>query len=160
MAALGLNKLQQGAVKTGETIPAFTLTLFDGYTLPNKKTISLDDFKGKVVVLNFWASWCIPCEDEAAPLEAAWQAYKSSDKVVFLGIDYLDSEAPARTFLTKYGVSYANGPDLQGSISKIFRTTGVPETYIISPDGKLVASQIGPFTSEAQIRALIDPLIK
>src|SRR6187402_3202736 len=94
ISAFGLTKLQQGAVKTGESIPAFSMTLYDGYDLQGKKNFALNDFKGQVVVLNFWASWCIPCEDEAAPLEAAWQFYKPTGKVVFLGIDHLDSETP------------------------------------------------------------------
>lgn len=160
ISALGLSRLQQGAVKTGEVIPNFALTLFDGYQLNDQKSVSLNELKGQVVVLNFWASWCIPCEDEAAPLEAAWKFYQPTGKVVFLGVDHLDSETPARAFLTRYAVSYPNGPDLQGSIAKLFRTSGVPETYIVDQNGKLVASQIGPFTSEAQIRALIDPLLK
>lgn len=160
VAALGLTKLQQGAVKVGDAIPNFTLTLFDGYNLQDKKQVSLADLKGQVVVINFWASWCIPCEQEAAPLEAAWKSYEPAGKVVFLGVDYVDTESNARDYLTKFGVSYANGPDLQTRISPIFRISGVPETYIVDQNGKLVASQIGPFTSEAQIRALIDPLLK
>ena len=157
---LGLKKTQQGAVQTGDTISSFNLTFFDGYNHQNKKDVSLADLRGKVVVINFWASWCIPCEQEAAPLESAWQFYGPTDKVVFLGVDYVDTEPEARGYLTKFGVSYPNGPDLQTHISQMFRISGVPETYIVDQNGKLAASQIGPFTSEAQIRALIDPLLK
>ena len=160
MAALGLSKLQQGAVKTGDTISAFNLTFFDGYTHQSKKEVSLADLKGKVVVINFWASWCIPCEQEAPALEAAWKLYEPTGNVVFLGVDYVDTEPEARTYLTKFGISYPNGPDLQTRISQMFRISGVPETYIVDQNGKLVSSQIGPFTSEAQIRDLIDPLLK
>ncbi len=86
--------------------------------------------------------------------------YEPTDKVVFLGVDYVDTEPEARTYLTKFGISYPNGPDLQTRISQMFRISGVPETYIVDQNGKLVSSQIGPFTSEAQIRDLIDPLLK
>lgn len=160
MAAFGLTKLQQGSVKSGESIPNFTLHFFDGYEHQGKKEISMADLKGKVVVLNFWASWCIPCEQEAAPLEAAWKHYSDSDKVVFIGVDYVDTETQARGYLTKFGVSYPNAPDLQTRISPLFRISGVPETYVVDQNGKLAASQIGPFTTEEQIRALIDPLLK
>lgn len=157
---MGLKKTQQGALQTGDVIPAFTLNFFDGYTHQGKPEVSLADFKGKVVVLNFWASWCIPCEQEAPELESAWKFYAPTDKVVFLGVDYVDTAPEALAYLKKFAVSYPNGPDLQTRVSQMFRISGVPETYIIDQSGKLVASQIGPFTSAAQIRALVDPLIK
>lgn len=160
MAALGLGKLQQGSAKSGETIPNFTLQFFDKYEYLGKKEISIADLKGKVVVLNFWASWCIPCEQEAAPLEAAWKYYSDSGKVVFIGVDYVDTEPEALSYLTKFGVSYPNAPDLQTRISPLFRISGVPETYVVDQNGKLAASKIGPFTTEAEIRALIDPVLK
>lgn len=160
MAAFALANLQKGAVKTGDAIPNFTLQFFNGYEHQGKKEISMADLKGKVVVLNFWASWCIPCEQEAAPLEAAWKFYESTGQVVFIGVDYVDTEAEARMYLTKFGVSYPNAPDLQTRISPLFRISGVPETYVIDQNGKLAASQIGPFTAETQIRALVDPLLK
>ena len=158
--ALGLKLTQQGNVKIGDALPAFTLKLFDGYTDQGKPEIALSNLKGKVVVLNFWASWCLPCQDEAAELESAWKFYEPTGKVVFLGVDYVDTEPEALDYLKKFGISYPNGPDLQTRISQIFRISGVPETYIVDQNGKLVASQIGPFTSEAQIHALIDPLLK
>ena len=80
--------------------------------------------------------------------------------MVFIGVDYVDTEPEARKYLKKFNISYLNGPDLQTRISQMFRIKGVPETYILDQDGKLVASQIGPFTSEAQIQAMIDPLLK
>jgi len=157
---MGLRKTQQGALKTGDSISAFNLTFFDGYNHQNKSAVSMADLKGRVVVINFWASWCIPCEQEAAELQSAWKFYEPTGKVVFLGVDYVDTEPEARNYLKKFSITYPNGPDLQTRISQMFRISGVPETYIVDQNGKLVASQIGPFTSEAQIRALIDPLIK
>lgn len=159
VVSIQLSKSQQGAVKPGEVIPAFDLTFFDQYKYENKGSVSLADLKGKVVLINFWASWCIPCEQEAAELEAAWKFYQPTGEVLFLGVDYVDTEPQALSYLQKFGISYPNGPDLQTRISQMFRTSGVPETYILDQDGKLVASKIGPFDSEAQIRAMIDPLL-
>jgi len=160
IVSLSLSRAQQGSAKPGEVIPTFNLTFFDGYRYQDQKQISLADLRGKVVLINFWASWCIPCEEEAAELEAAWKYYQPSGKVVFLGIDYVDTETQALAFLKQYGITYPNGPDLQTRISPIFRITGVPETYVVDQSGKLVLSRISPFETEEQIRQIIDPLIK
>ena len=162
VVAFGLKKSTDNAVpaQTGVAIPAFKLAVFDGYNYQGKSNFSLADFKGKVVVINFWASWCIPCEQEAAELQSAWKFYEPGGKVVFIGVDHLDTEPQALGYLAKFSITYPNGPDLQGTIAKFFRISGVPETYIVDQNGKLASSQIGPFTSEAQIRALIDPLLK
>jgi len=151
--ALGLFRSQQGPVRKGQTVPNFTLTSFDG------TTYDLADMAGKVVVLNFWASWCKPCEQEAADLEAAWQFYKDRGDVVFLGVDYVDTEPEALGYLSKFNITYPNGPDLGTRISQSFRIRGVPETYFVDQNGKLVYAQIGPFSSLTQIKGVIDPLL-
>jgi cytochrome c biogenesis protein CcmG/thiol:disulfide interchange protein DsbE len=87
-------------------------------------------------VVNFWASWCGPCIEEAPALEATWQAYKDKD-VVFIGVAYVDSDAKSRAFLEKYGITYINGPDLRTEISDAYHIKGVPETFVISPAGKV-----------------------
>ena len=148
--ALGLLRSQRGPVGVGERIPNFTLTTFEG------QQINLADLKGKVVVINFWASWCKPCEQEAADLEAAWQHYKLQNDVVFLGIDYVDTEPEALAYLNKFNISYPNGPDLGTRISQLFRIRGVPETYVIDQEGVLQFVQIGPFLSLSQIRSVVD----
>jgi cytochrome c biogenesis protein CcmG/thiol:disulfide interchange protein DsbE len=140
-------------VVIGQSVPNFTLTTFDN------QTVNLADQAGKVVLLNFWASWCIPCEDEAAELEAAWRFYQPRGDVVFLGVDYVDTEPEARAYLSKFNISYTNGPDLRTRISQAFRIKGVPETYVIDRQGKLSSAQIGPFSSLEQIKAIIDPLL-
>jgi cytochrome c biogenesis protein CcmG, thiol:disulfide interchange protein DsbE len=151
--ALGLRRAQQGPITVGDTVPNFTLTTFDG------KTINLTDLKGKVVVLNFWASWCKPCEQEAADLESAWRYYEPTGKVVFLGADYVDTEPEALAYLKRFGITYPNGPDLGTRISQAFRIRGVPETYIIDQKNVLRGVQIGPFTSLSEIQGMIDPLL-
>ncbi len=160
IVALGLRRSQQGSVRVGDTIPDFSLKFFDGYNYQGQSEVKLSDLRGKVVVINFWASWCKPCEQEAAEVEAAWKVYEPGGQVVFFGADYVDTEPEARGYLKKFAITYPNGPDLGTRISQIFRITGVPETYFIDQNGKLVYAQIGPFTSEAQIHAILDPLLK
>lgn len=160
IVALGLRRAQQGTVQPGQVIDNFTLPLFSGYELDGKNEVQFSDLRGKVVVINFWASWCKPCEQEAAELQQAWAEYEPTGKVVFLGIDYVDTEPEARVYLKKFGITFANGPDLATRISQYFRIKGVPETYFVDQDGVLQYVQVGPFSSIDQIRAQIDPLLK
>lgn len=160
IVALGLRRTQQGTVQPGQVIADFTLPLYSGYDLGGRSEVRLQDFRGQVVVINFWASWCKPCEQEAAELQQAWTEYEPTGQVVFLGIDYVDTEPEARVYLKKFGITYPNGPDLATRISQYFRIKGVPETYFIDQDGVLQYVQVGPFTSIDQIRAQIDPLLK
>ena len=159
IVALGLRRSQQGTVQPGEVIPDFSLTLFEGYTYQDKTQVQFSELRGKVVVINFWASWCKPCEQEAADLEAAWRHYQPTGEVVFLGIDYVDTEPEARGYLTKFDITYPNGPDLATKISQFFRIKGVPETYFIDRNGVLQYIQVGPFSSEEQIRQQVDKLL-
>jgi len=151
-----LNKRQQGTVQPGDQIPDFTLPLFSGYEYEGQSEVKLSDFRGKLVVLNFWASWCKPCEQEAAELEEAWKTYEDSGKVVFLGADYVDTEPEARAYLKKFGITYYNGPDMGTRISQLFRIRGVPETYFIDPDGVLYYVKVGPFLSVDEITSIIE----
>ena len=149
---VGLIRTQEGPIGVGDRVPDLTLTTFDG------ELISFKDLAGDVVVINFWASWCKPCEQEAAELEQAYQIYKD-EGVVFLGVDYVDTETEARQYLEKFGITYPNGPDLGTRISQAFRIRGVPETYIIGPDGRLAAVKIGPYTSLEEIKRQIDGVL-
>jgi cytochrome c biogenesis protein CcmG/thiol:disulfide interchange protein DsbE len=159
VVALGLQRRQQGTVQPGQIIEDFTLPLYSGYELDGKSEVHLKDLRGKVVVINFWASWCKPCEQEAAALQQAWTEYEPTGEVIFLGVDYVDTEPEARVYLKKFGITYPNGPDLATHISQYFRTKGVPETYFIDREGVLKYVEVGPFTSVEKIRAQIDPLL-
>ena len=160
LVALGLGRRQQGTVQPREVIDDFALTFYSGYELSGKTEIKFSDLRGKVVVLNFWASWCKPCEQEAADLQQAWTEYAPTGEVVFLGVDYVDTEADARVYLKKFGITYANGADLATKISQYFRIKGVPETYFVDREGVLRYVQIGPFSGVDQIREQIDLLLK
>ena len=159
LVGMGLRRTQQGTIQPGEAIPNFDLSLYSGYGYNGRSAITLAELRGKVVLVNFWASWCKPCEQEAPALESAWKSYESTGKVAFLGVDYVDTEPAARVFMKKFGATYPNGADTGTRISQLFRIQGVPETYILDTAGVLRYVKIGPFSSADEIRALIDPLL-
>lgn len=150
----GLRRTYQGPVQLGQDFNDFTVQTFDG------QTINTDEQDGKVMLINFWASWCKPCESEAEMLQQAWQYYEPGGEVLFLGVDYVDTEPEAKASLAKFNITYPNGPDLGTKISQQFRITGVPETFIVDKSGKLTHIQIGPFNSLEEIKGLIDPLLE
>ena len=152
--AMGLRRSQQGPITIGNPVPAFELTTFDG------EQINTADYEGKLVVINFWASWCKPCEQEAAELEEVWQLYKHRDDVVFLGVNYVDIEKPAMEYLQRFAITYPNGPDLRTKVSQMFRIAGVPETYIVGKDGRLGYVKKGPFLSTGEITNAIDSILE
>lgn len=132
--------------------PDFTLTTFDGDTL------RLSEMAGQVVVLNFWSTWCISCKDEAVELELAWRDFKDQN-VAFVGVDYLDQEPLNLQWLEQYGITYPNGPDIQGRIYQSYGVTGLPETFVIDQQGNVAKVFVGPTTRAAlgaEIRKLLD----
>jgi cytochrome c biogenesis protein CcmG/thiol:disulfide interchange protein DsbE len=160
LLGLGLFRAQHPIISIGSKVPDFTLKLFDNYQYQNANQTSLASLRGKVVVVNFWASWCVTCADEAPDMEAAWQYYQPEGQVVFLGVDYTDVDSKALDFLSKYKITYPNGPDLGTRITPIFnRNIAMPETYILDQQGILRFKQIGPFQSVVEIRSAIDPLL-
>lgn len=141
-----------GAQPIGHAAPAFSLPLYDG------KSLSLADLKGKPVVVNFWASWCDPCREEAPTLEWVWEQYKGKG-VIFLGVDIWDSEPDARAFIKEFGLTYPNGADPGGAIANQYGVTGVPETYFIGKDGKVTRKFIGA-VNERQMIASIEEILR
>lgn len=116
--------------------PSFTLALFD------EGTVSLKELNGKAVLLNFWASWCVPCRAEARALESAWQKYRDRG-VVFLGVNIQDKEKDARAFMKEFGVTYLNGPDTSGKIAVDYGVWGIPESFFIDPQGRITYKHAG-----------------
>jgi len=150
---IGLFRSQQGQVAVGENAPDFELVSFEG------ETYRLSDYRGSVILVNFWASWCESCKPEARDLEEAYQYYRDRGDVLFLGVDYVDTEPEALEYLEEFGVTYPNGPDLRTEISQAFRIRGVPETFVIDQQGVIVHLQIGPYNSLQEIKSSIDPLL-
>ena len=117
-------------------------------TLDGEGEIRLSDYRGKAVVLNFWASWCEPCKDEAPLLEEAWQRYRDEGLVV-LGIDAQDFRSDAKQFVERYELTYPIAYDGNGASLGRFGNTGFPETWFLGRDGRLVGEHIvGPFDQE------------
>ncbi|TMF01879.1 MAG: TlpA family protein disulfide reductase [Chloroflexi bacterium] len=112
--------------------PDFSLGLFDGSTFILSDALNT----GKPIVVNFWASWCGPCADEAPVIQDAFR--RTGDKFIFVGIDVQDTDADAQAFMRKYGLTYLNGSGNAGPISVQYGMRGVPETYFIAPDGRLI----------------------
>ncbi len=131
--------------------PDFSFETFDG------RSLSLSDLRDKVVMIDFWASWCPPCRREAPELEAVYKEY-SSKGVEFVGIDIWDDETDARAFLKRYGVTYPNGLDVGGVITIDYGVTGIPEKYFIDQSGQLLRKFVGPVDAHA-LRSLLDGLL-
>jgi cytochrome c biogenesis protein CcmG/thiol:disulfide interchange protein DsbE len=158
--AISLNRSQRGTVQPGDRIQDFDMAFFSGYEFEGRSQISLSELRGRVLLINFWASWCKPCEQEAADLRQTWAYYQDRGDVLFIGVDYVDTEPEAREYLKKFGIVFPNGPDVGTRISQQFRIKGVPESYFVDKNGVLRYVQVGPFASEEQIRAIIEPLLQ
>lgn len=146
----GLAKAQQQPVSAGKA-PDFTLTSFDG------RTYTLSNLQGKVVIINFWASWCPPCRQEAAYLEQTWRKYKDQG-VVFIGVDYVDTEKAALAYIKEFDITYFNGPDVGTRVAQAYNIKGVPETYFVAKNGELRGNNIGPLFAP-QLDNKIDELL-
>lgn len=128
--------------------PDFTMETYDG------DTITLSDLRGQVVVINFWASWCAPCAEEAPDLQQAWVDYQDQG-VMFIGVDYVDSEAKGLEYIERFGITYPNGADLGTKISDAYHIRGVPETFVVNGEGEITFFAMKPL-SYNELAAEID----
>ena len=126
----------------GKPAAPFTLATFDG------GQVSLEALRGRVVVVNFWASWCYPaCYEEEPALARAWETYKDRG-VMMIGINIQDKEEPAKKFLTQFGHTFPNAPDPAGRVSVDYGVYGVPETFFIDRAGRVRWKQVGAVTEQ------------
>jgi cytochrome c biogenesis protein CcmG/thiol:disulfide interchange protein DsbE len=134
---------QQHAPPVGAIAPAFTLHRLDG-----SGDVSLASFRGRPFVLNFWASWCIPCKGEAPVLEREWMRYRSRG-FVFLGVDYHDLASDARRFVAAHRLTFPMLDDGSGTVTASYGISQVPETYVVNRQGRILAHLAGPITDPA-----------
>lgn len=141
-----------GPVKTGAEAPSYAAESLDG------ERTSLAQLRGRPVLLNVWATWCHPCRQEIPALEQLHQTYGPRGlHVVGVSIDQGDQEQGIREFLQEYGASYPIWLDPDGEITTAYSTMGVPNTFLIGPDGTLLWKHVGPVTADnAELRALIE----
>ncbi|GBC87754.1 Thiol-disulfide oxidoreductase ResA [bacterium HR12] len=133
--------------------PDFTLPLLQG-----QGSVTLSDLRGRPVLLNFWASWCVACKEEAPVLAAGWRRWRD-EGVVFLGVNTQDSRSAAIAFEERYGIEYQSVVDENGSVTSAYGVTGFPETFFIDARGTIVAKYVGPLdgpTLDAYVRALLE----
>ena len=128
----GLQLSRQNAGRpTSGAAPDFALTLFDGVEF------RLNDYRGRVVLINFWASWCPPCRDEAPDLQALYDDYQA-DGLTVLGVNMLESsKQKALDFINEYDITYANGEDLGETVTNRYRVEAPPESFLIDRQGKV-----------------------
>jgi cytochrome c biogenesis protein CcmG, thiol:disulfide interchange protein DsbE len=139
----------------GHPAPDFTVTVWNGAT---GQTIHLADLKGKVVLVNFYASWCTDCTEEVPLLQQFWQQYQTRD-IVFLGIAYQDTQANSVNFLKQFGVSYPCGPTTSGTAATDYGVTGVPETVLINRTGVVVQHYTGA-VDDRTLNTALQTLVK
>ena len=137
-------------VMVEKAAPGFTLTTLDG------ESVSLDDYAGRPVVINFWATWCVPCKQEHPLLQRAPDLYP---QVAFLGVVYQDDARKAARYLQRDPVDYPQLVDPGSRTAIAYGVTGVPETFFIAPDGT-IARKIAAPLSERTLAESLEPLLR
>jgi cytochrome c biogenesis protein CcmG, thiol:disulfide interchange protein DsbE len=153
---LGFGLLQSSAdpaIEVGEPLPEAELPLLDG-----SGTASVSDYEGSWVLVNFWASWCDPCRDEAPALERAWREHRDRAFVV-LGVDTQDTTDDGLAFAREFGLTYPSLHDGSGDYHDDLRMTGVPESVLVDPSGDVALYRPGPLTAE-DLRTQVEPLVE
>jgi cytochrome c biogenesis protein CcmG, thiol:disulfide interchange protein DsbE len=152
LLAFGLLSKGSPGVGIGEAAPAGPLPRLDG-----GGTGSLTGYRGRWVLVNFWASWCVPCRDEA-PALGNFQRAHGGRAFTVLGIDTRDLSGDGRAFARRYGLAYPQLRDGDGQRAHDFGTSGVPESFLVDPAGKLRLARRGPVTA-TYLRDYVAPLL-
>ena len=142
LLTFGLLSKGSSGVALGEVAPASPLPRLEG-----GGNGSIAEYRGRWVLVNFWASWCVPCRQEAPALED-FQRHHGDGRFTVLGIDSRDLSGDGRGFVRRYGLSYPQLRDGDGGAAHDFGTTGVPENFLIGPEGKVRLLLRGPVTAE------------
>jgi cytochrome c biogenesis protein CcmG, thiol:disulfide interchange protein DsbE len=152
---LGFGLLSKGSasVEVGDPAPAGPLPQLDG-----SGEGSVADYHGRWVLVNFWASWCVPCRDESPALESFHRTH-SGPRFTVLGIDTRDLSDDGLGFVERYGVSYPQLRDGDGDRADDFGTTGVPESFLVDPKGRLVLIRRGP-VDRSYLDRYVAPLLE
>ena len=143
------------AVKQGDRPPAPDRTL---PALDGTGTLSLKDLRGKVVVLNFWASWCDPCRAEAPRLERVHRRLTRAGTGTVLGVTYQDVPSDSKAFIGEYGLSYPNARDIGTKLARQYGTRALPETFVLDRRGRIVAISRGEVTERFLTRSVGEAL--
>lgn len=153
LLGFGLVAKGQGSLGVGEELPPADLPAIGA-----EGTGSVADYRGQWVLVNVWASWCNPCRDEAPALERFYRAHRDDDFVI-LGVDTQDDRASAQEFIDEFGLTYPQIHDGSGDYANELETTGVPESFLVDPEGEIAAVLRGAVT-EQYLRETIAPMIE
>jgi cytochrome c biogenesis protein CcmG/thiol:disulfide interchange protein DsbE len=140
------------APQPGDAAPTFVADRLDG-----SGSLSLEDFEGKPLVINFWASWCLPCEEEAPLFDTMAKRYEGD--LAFLGVNIKDAEGDAKKFEERFDVSYPSVRDEGRTIEDSYGLTGQPETFLIAADGTIHEHIPSAITDAAYLQGLLDDLV-
>ncbi|HEX7279955.1 MAG TPA: TlpA disulfide reductase family protein [Solirubrobacterales bacterium] len=152
LLVFGLVSKGSSGISVGDAAPTASLPRLEG-----EGSESLADYRGRWVLVNFWASWCLPCREEAPALER-FQREHGGPEFTVLGIDSRDISSDGRGFVREYGLSYPQLHDGDGDAAKDYGTTGVPENFLVDPRGKVRLLWRGP-VSEEHLREEVAPLV-
>jgi cytochrome c biogenesis protein CcmG/thiol:disulfide interchange protein DsbE len=152
LLVFGLLSKGSSGITVGATAPSSTLPRLEG-----SGEGSLADYRGRWVLVNFWASWCDPCKEEAPDLQDFQERHAGAGFTV-LGIDSRDLSDDGRAFVERYGLTYPQLHDGDGASAHEYGTTGYPENFLVDPQGKVRLVQFGPVTDE-YLRKHVAPLL-
>jgi len=152
LAALGGCATSKPVATVGQPAPELAGTTIDS------KAVSLSGLRGHPVLVNFWGSWCVPCQREFPLLLATYGAHHQADGFEILGVLWNDSPAPARDFMARYGATWPSLPDPDGSAKATYRAVAPPQSYFIDRTGVILSRQIGELTAadlDRQLAAIL-----